>query len=1027
MVHTVASDGDRPIGILARCLGGIAGFGARSPRLCLWLMVLIGCAGVGATYSELKLQTSRSDLLAPADAWTDYEAFGGESELVVVVENKTPDAVLIQNVLDTLADRLERDSEHFANVLCKFDQSALQAKALQYLSPAELESAIRRVDQYGPVLAHQQWDLLKVDRLARSLDKNIQVAATEQKDPAKAYDYANKLATSLNDFVKIDGQDVQINSQGFVSPWPEIVSTEVEHAAQQAAGNRNLSYLMNSDRRVGMLHVQAVATDSDSELISETIPLLREHLAAVKESLDGSAPDLQLSITGIPALEYDELQRSQRDTFNAALIAFVAVGLLLSFGLRGVRHPTLVLLMLVNALAITFGIAALTVGHINILSICFTAIVIGLGVDFGIHFVTRYLFLRQELYEMDESLVLAGQSVGPGILTSASTTAIAFGSAALTGFPGLAELGVITAGGILVCAFLTFTFLPALIALSDEKVEVDELPVPISGDFWRSAVAGYPLSAICVAGIAILAVAYNAVTYSDGTVTFKVDYDSNLLHMQDATLASVQAERTLAEADDSLLYAVAIAHSLEETDALREQLLALPTVARVSDISSRIPEPPSDEQKRLIAELKSKLSKVPRNTPQFDASDYEVVGRSLDQLYKTLEASNDVTAHDAAVQLDSFLNNFVKLDASQQTAVTEAYQNLMVGALLKEFGQVSRATSLDPIVLTDLPEAWRNRHMMVEGDKESYLLKIYPREDVWNEAALAGFVGDVRSVAPQATGTPIQYYDASVKMKECYQAIAVYSLVAIALFLLFDFLRPGQKLLTMLSPMLVVGFIGYTAIQRQNELNVNLLVGIYVGMVAFIAMVFDFRNLRDTFIAMIPPLGGGLMLLGLMAVLNVDFNPLNLVALPLVLGIGVDDGVHMVHDYRRQLMSGSKKYTPSGDTVNGVLLTSLTSIIGFGSLMISAHMGLKTVGIVLALGIASCLAVALLLVPPILVLVAKHQPASFEPVIVRKPRKKAEEASDDSSDEGSNDNSGNGNNEGRRLSRKERRRQQQAA
>ena len=126
-------------------------------------------------------------------------------------------------------------------------------------------------------------------------------------------------------------------------------------------------------------------------------------------------------------------------------------------------------------------------------------------------------------------------------------------------------------------------------------------------------------------------------------------------------------------------------------------------------------------------------------------------------------------------------------------------------------------------------------------------------------------------------------------------------------------------------------------------------------------------------------------------------------------------------------MSGSKKYTPSGDTVNGVLLTSLTSIIGFGSLMISAHMGLKTVGIVLALGIAFCLAVALLLVPPILVLVAKHQPASFEPVIVRKPRKKAEEASDDSSDEGSNDNSGNGNNEGRRLSRKERRRQQQAA
>ena len=248
--------------------------------------------------------------------------------------------------------------------------------------------------------------------------------------------------------------------------------------------------------------------------------------------------------------------------------------------------------------------------------------------------------------------------------------------------------------------------------------------------------------------------------------------------------------------------------------------------------------------------------------------------------------------------------------------------------------------------------------------------------DIWEHDALASFVRDVRTVVPEVTGVPVQQFEAATRMQECYQVIALYSLGAIAMFLLFDFLRPGQKLMTILPPLLVVGFVGYTSIQRNGSLSPHLLVGIYLSMVAFIATVFDFRNLRDTLLALIPPIGGGLMLLGLMALLNVDFNPLNLIVMPLVLGIGVDDGIHLVHDYRRQLAAGAKEYVPSGDTINGVLLTSLTSIVGFGSLMVSAHQGLKSVGIVLALGVASCLAVGLLLVPAILVLVAKYQPAS---------------------------------------------------
>ncbi|MCP4854902.1 MAG: MMPL family transporter [Fuerstiella sp.] len=999
--------------MFSRCVGSIVGHSARRPRIVLWLMVFIGCAAVGVTVSDLKLKSRRSDLLGPDQAWQDYnQAFGGESDLVVVVETDGPNPQLIQTVLSQLGSRLEREPELFSDVLYQVDQSALRRKGLQYLNTQQLQSAIRRVGSFDPILREEQWDLLRIERLADQLQRSVQSANNEGKT-ASATRYAERFAASLNHFLPENTQESVVNSGSFKSPWPEIVDTEIEHSAEDS----DLAFLMNDDRSVGMLHVLPVSEKSATDGSAASIARLREHLAELVAEYGKLAPDLKLSATGIPALEYDELQRSGRDMINASLIAFIAVGLLLAFGLRGLRHPVLVLIMLVLALALTFGLATLAVGHLNILSICFAAIMIGLGVDFGIHFVTRYLFLRQELYEMDESLVLTGTSVGSGILTSAATTAIAFGSAALTGYPGLAELGIISAGGILICALLTFTFLPALIALSDERVDIDDLPEPRSGKMWRLAVEGYPLAAIIVAVIAIGAVAWQAGSYQDGELKWHVNYDANLMRLQDNSLPSVRAEKTLSDSDDSLLYAVALADSKQAVDTLRAQFIALPTVGRVTDLSSKLPDPPNVEQQQLIQTLASQLQNLPTKTPTFTTSNPIPVGTSVDRLYKALKASPNLDSQRAAETLDEFLDRLAALSSGQQAAVIEAYQNLMVSSLLKEFQQVARATSLEPVSHQDLPAVWRNRYLRADGERELWLMKIYPKQDIWEHDALGAFVKDLRSVESSVTGVPIQNFDSASKMKDCYTTIAIYSVAAIALFLLFDFLRPGQKMLTIAPPLLVVGFVGYTAMQRATSLNPHMLVAIYLSMVAFIATVFDVRNLRDTLLALIPPVGGGLILLGLMALLNVDFNPINLIVLPLVLGIGVDDGIHMVHDYRRQLANGSREYSPSGDTVNGVLLTSLTSIVGFGSLMIAAHQGLKSVGIVLALGIASCLAVALILLPPLLVLVARYQPASLEPVRPPKVKKPpAGAAESDSAEAAAADNP-------KRLSRKERRRQ----
>ncbi|MFN9973116.1 MAG: hypothetical protein ACK58T_24840, partial [Phycisphaerae bacterium] len=115
------------------------------------------------------------------------------------------------------------------------------------------------------------------------------------------------------------------------------------------------------------------------------------------------------------------------------------------------------------------------------------------------------------------------------------------------------------------------------------------------------------------------------------------------------------------------------------------------------------------------------------------------------------------------------------------------------------------------------------------------------------------------------------------------------------------FLRPGQKLLTVVPPLLVAAFIGYTVHQRTGTISLHLPVAIALALTCFIAVVLDYRNLRDTLLALLPPLGGGVLLLGAMVLFGWELNPVNLIVMPLVLGIGVDNGIHLLQDYRRQV------------------------------------------------------------------------------------------------------------------------------
>ncbi|MBL8816263.1 MAG: MMPL family transporter [Planctomyces sp.] len=984
-----------PRTLTARLLGGLVSLASARPRLTLWIMLLLACASVGYTVANLTIRTSRfslSDQSSPASkTWDTYvRKFGASPDVVVVVETSQANKRLIEQVLNDLGKRLDREPELFQGVLYQIDQRSLRRKGLQFLSTEELRKTASRVTGFEPVVRNQQWDLLRPENLASNLRARIESAEKSGPAPESLYRSADQFSQSLNRFVQQSVTGGRVEGATFQSPLPPLLTV----AAEKNMSDSDVAYMTNADGNLGMIQLFVVPQSGDFDENSRSLARLREISGDVADHYRKIAPDLTVTLSGIPVLEHDEMRRTSADILNASLIAMVIVSFLLLFGFRGLKHPMLALLTLVVGLCWTFAAATFAVGHLNILSIAFTVILIGLGVDFSIHFLTRYLSLRQELYELKDALRLTGESAGTGIVTSALTTALAFGSAVFSGFPGLAELGIISGIGVLLCSAATFLFLPALIALSDAELDVEKLPQPLSHGFYRRVLVSWPLIVIGVGILAIAGVGSRAFWYSDGSIDSRVAWDANLLKVHDQDQPSVKVQKRLFDsANESLLYSVAIADTYEHALTLRNQLVRLPSVGRVSEVASLIPPRPDNSQQAAIRDLYNQVASVPRSNPNFRSADHIRVGREVERLYALLKKSPNHTARDAAAQLDQFLTSLEQLSGPQAIDILNAFQLLTARSVINEHAKVVNATSMEEVTFRDVPDALQSRYVRADQDKRQYwLLRIYPKQDIWEPVALAAFVKDVQSVVPKAGGIPVENFDSSQKMIASYQTQGLYAIAVIGLVILFDFLRPGQKLLTILPPIAVTGFIGYTYFQRTGAVHPTYLVLIALGLVAFIAAVVDYRNLRDTIIALMPAVLGGILLMGFMAIAGLSFNPVNLIVLNLLLGIGVDNGILLLHDYRRQIARGQNEYSPSADTVNGILMTSLTSIIGFGSLMIASHNGLFSVGVLLSIGIAGCLFVSLAVLPALLVIVAKYQPTVLEPIRLRAPKSETGDA-----------------------------------
>jgi hopanoid biosynthesis associated RND transporter like protein HpnN len=875
--------------------------------------VALGLAVVASIYSATRLtyHTNRLDLVNPNSEynrhWAAYaNEFGDKDDAVIVVEGRGREQIV--PVIDDLAAALSREERQLLAVFARVDTTKLRSKGLYFLPAAQLQGIYRNLDEVAPVLAGD-WSRLNAGRLSATALENAENAvrqaasrrgakgsaggvqqASGMMAPAGA---ANPLAALAPLERYYESLACALERRPFVSPWPmpdELLAQSSQLASQ---------YMLSPDERFGFVTLK-LATGADAfNKTAESGLVLRRIVAEARQRF----PQVKIGLTGLPIMEDDEMNASQASMLLASVISMIGVAVLFIAGFGGIRHALLANAILIIGMAWSFAYATASVGHLNILSVTFTATLIGIGIDYGVYYCARYLQLRKECDTCEAALLETSRTAGPAIVTGAVTTSISFFAAGCTTFVGVAELGVIAGGGILLCALAELTVLPAAIYLVDRTSLGRRMPEPLAVHVWIQPMLRVPRLTL-IAGVALTAVLAGGLN--------KLWYDNNLLNMQAVGLESVELERRLLdECHQSSWYALSIADTPEQLLALKAQYQTLPSVERTEEIVSLIPSDVAAKQP-LVQAIGRRLEKIADHVPLIPVERPDRISQTLYRLSQILALAGPQTP--CLSQIERIRAQLARGTVADTYALLSRFQQQAGDALLAQLRQLRDVADPQPPSIADLPPGLVSRFV---GQHGKHLLRIYGRGNLWDTQALTQFVHDVRRVDPRVTGNPLQAHEASLEMRRSYQDAAMYSLLVI------------------------------------------------------IAVLWlDFRSVQLALLAALPLGVGVLEAFGLMGWLQIPLNPANLIALPLILGIGVDYGVHIVHEFRDQ----HGPYRMSPGTAVAVLVDALTTIMGYGALMVASHQGLQSLGRVLTLGVTCCLFTSLVLLPALLTWTTRKRP-----------------------------------------------------
>ena len=611
-------------GFVCRGLTALVRTVCRFPRTVLALSAVLCVLSLYGAFFHLEYHTQRSDLISPRkecqQRWRNYlQEFGDDDDIVAVVRGSDRGRMIA--ALEQTADRVRRRPDLFDRLFYKADLRSLHDRALLMLPKEEIEKIKHNLDgdmsalltngdpksivyQMFPSL--YPWRRLTLLSLLIKGKNSLPDARPLDADEVQFY-------TELRAVSRAAGAYLDDPSQ-YRNPWGSLMST-------RPAGQEDLlaepQYFFSGSGGLAFLLVRPKKEQGSFTAALKSVEAMRGVVAEARTSF----PDLEFGLTGMPVLDTDEMAAAQRDTQWASWLAVAGVAVLFLVVYRGVAYPTLTLVTLLVGTAWALGWLTLTVGHLNILSATFAVMLIGMG-DYGVLWVMRYEQARRQGMDVRSALLHTTTHVAVGNLTAAMTLALAFYAAVLADFQAVAELGWIAGCGVLLCAFACFTVLPSLLMLFDRRQLVLFPSSPVlrlfpsgragqgtrdkgqgtGNDSWLPFLARRPWWV--VAGGATLLAAL-------GFCASRVSYDHNLLHLQAQDLESVRWEMTLIrETAGASWHALSIADSPEKALELKAKYEKLPEVSRVVEVATLAP-PDQDQKLPLLADIQDRLRFLP--------------------------------------------------------------------------------------------------------------------------------------------------------------------------------------------------------------------------------------------------------------------------------------------------------------------------------------------------------------------------------------------------------------------------------
>ncbi|PYM19310.1 MAG: hypothetical protein DMD81_03950 [Candidatus Rokuibacteriota bacterium] len=686
----------------------------------------------------------------------------------------------------------------------------------------------------------------------------------------------------------------------------------VEGPAEATAG-----FFVSDDQR--LLFVLAAPESQQGSFTGDRRAI--DGIRSVIAELRREFPSVRVGVTGKAALSNDEMTAAFQDSELATIVAFALTLTLLLIAFLRVGKPLLMLAVLAMSLCWAIGIATLVIGHLSLFSVMFISIVIGIGIDYGIYYLFRYeeeLFLGRSVREAIQ--ITAGRS-GPGMLLGAITAAGTFYVLMLTDFRGVQELGFIAGTAILLSWLAMITVFPAVLVLVDRRHAADprtSLPRAIALEQIHVPVverlASSPRTVLAFAAVLTL-VAFFGLR--------GVDFDYNLLNLQAKGTESVEWEKRILEtAGRSGFTALASATSLDE---LRQKHEAFSKLGSVSEVDSALLLFPKDQAEKLkiIGDFAPIVGPVRLNRPlPLDVD-------RLIEAWATLKRRLDIAANEApegdarrdlrrlGLDVDRLLTRLRQSDHVYVEQALALLQMQVYRDFVRNFQKLQANVNPRPVEPENLPAEIRRKFVSSQG---RFLLQIHPAVNIWSRDGATRFVTELRAVDPDVTGTPVITYEAIRLMERAYVQGTLYAIALVILVTALILRRP-----------------------------------------------------RETMLALLPLALGLVWTVGLMYFLNLKFTLGNVFGLPLILGAAAEYGINIMLRFMEDRAHGGPLIARS--TIMAVLVSGLSTIVGFGSLMLAHHRGIYGLGLLLTVGTATSLIAALLVLPVLLRRVAGTPPS----------------------------------------------------